>query len=79
MSSNQVEIDARTIKGSRRRCARCDKFMIRVGGYQYQDEIGQNVCFTVGRICMNCSPPIFYVNPKFINCKIIFDKACGGC
>ncbi len=61
---------------TRRRCQQCDGFMIRIGGYEYQNKIGQNVSFILGRVCKRCNR--LYINPVFKDFAIIYDKIYGG-
>jgi hypothetical protein len=55
-----------------RRCPECVGRLIKFGGYVYQDQMGSNVSFHVGRICKRCN--ILYIDPKFEKSKIIFNK-----
>ncbi len=64
-----VEIRTRAVI---RRCPECVGKLIKFGGYEYQNESGSSVSFHVGRVCKRCN--ILYIDPKFFNCKIIFNK-----
>jgi len=64
-----IEVRTRAII---RRCPECVGKLIKFGGYEYQDDRGSNVSFHVGRVCKRCN--ILYIDPKFKNNKIIFNK-----
>ena len=55
-----------------KRCPKCNGRLIRFGGQEWNGKAGLSLSFTVGRVCKRCE--VFYINPKFKECKIIFHK-----